>query len=115
MQNLLAMRQAGHQGYAVDPSTQMRSMALAGLAAMNQQSLAANGANMQMDNTGGLSSVYHSNEGNNEAMAQVAAPSNAAMTLGMLGTQQSAGSENAYNPNENQGSNQNGHGHTAGS
>ena len=76
----------------------MRSMALAGLAAMNQQSLAANGASMQMDNTGGLSSVYHSNEGNNEAMGQtVAAPSNAAMTLGMLAAQQSARSENAYN------------------
>lgn len=89
-------------------------MALAGLAAINQQSFA--GMVQQMD-----AGSYHSNEadrnatygGNNEAMvmggAAASAPSsNAAMALGMLATQ-SAHNGNAFN-HENQNNDQPDHG-----
>lgn len=60
MHNLLALRQAGHDGFSVDPSSHLRSIALAGIAAMNHQSLAS--GMMQMDTTSVASSTYHSSE-----------------------------------------------------
>jgi len=111
MQNLFAMRHAGHHhGFSVDSTSHLRTMALAGLAAMNQQTLAGNG--MQMDTS------YHSNEaergvnygGSNEghsmrmggsAAAPSSSSSNAALALGMLATQ-SVNNGNAYSPEENQ-------------
>ena len=94
-------------------------MALAGLAAINQQSLAGNGM-MQMDNAVSLSSSYHSNEadrgvsygGGNEAARSMgiggsaAAPSssnaNAAWALGMLAQSAFVNEGNNYNPDENE-------------
>jgi hypothetical protein len=60
MQNLLAMRQASHHGFSLDPTTHSRSMAMAGLAARNQ-SLASNSM-MQTDAASAPPSSYHSSE-----------------------------------------------------
>jgi hypothetical protein len=104
MQNLFAMRQASHHGFSVDPTTHLRSMAMAGFAAMNQ-SLASNNM-MQTDATSAAPSSYHPSEtdravhgfggsggiieggfsmghGGGAASAPLAS-SNAALALGML-------------------------------
>jgi hypothetical protein len=60
MQNLLAMRQASHHGFSVDPTSHLRSLAMAGYAAMNQQSLAGN--SMIQTDAASAPSLYHSSE-----------------------------------------------------
>lgn len=80
------MRQAqagAHHNFAVDPNSHIRSMALAGLAAMNQQSLAGSGLvqQQQVDNAS-----YAANEAD-RASNEGASSSNAALALGMLAQQ----------------------------
>jgi hypothetical protein len=60
MHNLLALRPAGRDGFSVDPSSRLRSMALAGMAAMNHQSLAS--GMLQMDTSSSAPSSYLSSE-----------------------------------------------------
>lgn len=78
-------------------------MALAGLAAMNQQTLPGSGV-MQMENTGGLSSYQQAEADQGTTSAPTSTSSNAAMALGMLA--QSMNNGNAYNADENQNNEQ---------